>query len=502
MKDVLKILVTLIAYLGVGPVLGCMIARSAKAQRVVLGMMAFMPCLPPGRLTLMVFSIDTYRGHTKGFEANWIEVLGIALIVAKMMAPPALMTKRPLIPPGAIIYVCWCALSLLSILPSFEGEMVLMSAFKFTKVVLILAGVYHGVKNEEDFKVILRVLAWALIIHGLVALSQRYIDGRFQIKGWFEHQNSMGMWAYMAAIPLLALALWDKTTHRDSMLFLAATGFALLQIVLTVSRAGLAVMLMASVVVVIKCWLVNRSTRLFVVSIIGGAAAMLMVVKAKDTFQARLDEVEATAEKSPYDLRDILNMQSAAMLKESAFGIGWNNFAIANSRPRGAKFSQILEDWEESRGFVILEENYVNNALTESLYWLLLAETGWPGYCGFVLFQAVTIIWCLRCWRHYRGTFYGVFSFALLVTLSVCYLHGMVERILTQTKNLSFWMVLCGLIAAIEMMRRQKVPAEVSAGETSPKPRRKKPSGRGPAFPGQGHPLPAPVAKGRVWQAR
>jgi len=485
MKDALKILITLIAYMGVGPVLGCLIANSQKAQRFVLGMMAFMPCLPPGRLTLMIFSIEDYRGHTKGFEANWIEVLGIALLIASMRNA-AVKPQRPLVPPGVVIYICWCLLSLLSAIPAFESHIALMAAFKFTKVVLILGGVFHGLKSEDDFRTVLRVVAWALIIQVFVALKMRYVDGLFQVKGWFEHQNSMGMWAYMAAIPLLAVALYKKTSNRDANLYLTACGAALLMIVLTVSRGGLGAILMGSMVVVLKSWVFNRSARLTFVTLIGGLAAFLMVVKAKDTYGARIEEVKTTAETSPYDLRDILNMQSAAMLHESPFGIGWNNFAIANSRPRGTKFSQILEDWEESRGFTIYEENYVANALTESLYWLLLAETGWPGFVGFVAFQIVTIWWGLRCWQYYKGSFYGILTFGILVSLSTCYIHGQVERILTQTKNLSFWMILCGMLAALEIMRRQKMPV---FAKSEPKPALR---------PATTPALPATPAYGRV----
>jgi hypothetical protein len=34
------------------------------------------------------------------------------------------------------------------------------------------------------------------------------------------------------------------------------------------------------------------------------------------------------------------------------------------------------------------------------------------------------------------------------VALTICYLHGAVERILTQTKNLSQWLMLAGMVAA------------------------------------------------------
>jgi len=43
-----------------------------------------------------------------------------------------------------------------------------------------------------------------------VALKMRYLDGRWQISGWFEHQNPLAMWTYACALPLLSAALARK----------------------------------------------------------------------------------------------------------------------------------------------------------------------------------------------------------------------------------------------------------------------------------------------------
>jgi O-antigen ligase len=135
-------------------------------------------------------------------------------------------------------------------------------------------------------------------------------------------------------------------------------------------------------------------------------------------------------------------------------GIGWNNFGIANSRPRGDQYSEILEEWDRDRGFTIYDENYHANPLTESLYWLWLAETGWLGFGSFLLFAAATLWWTLRSAIAGRGTLLGTLAAALFIGLLICYGHGTVERILTQTKNLSHWLMLAGMGAGLEMNRR------------------------------------------------
>jgi hypothetical protein len=48
----------------------------------------------------------------------------------------------------------------------------------------------------------------------------------------------------------------------------------------------------------------------------------------------------------------------------------------------------------------------------------------------------------------------GYVAFGILVALAICYPHGLVERILTQTKNLSHWLMLAGILSGMEMNRR------------------------------------------------
>jgi len=184
-------------------------------------------------------------------------------------------------------------------------------------------------------------------------------------------------------------------------------------------------------------------------------AGVLVFAFALDSFKARLDEVATTSQDVEEDLRDILNRQSGAMLHDHPVkGVGWNNFGIMNSRPGGDAYSEILEEWDRERGFTIYDENYYQNPLTESLYWLWLAETGYPGFISFVLFCAFSL-WC--AWRGawpVRDTLLGMIGLALAAALAICYLHGMVERVLTQTKNLSQWLMLAGMAAGLELNRR------------------------------------------------
>ena len=99
--DFIKAIILLAAYLGMGPVLGSMIAGKRHLERGIFCLMVFMTAWQPSKITLMVDSIEKYRGHTKGFEGSFIEVLAVALIFAARKTNE----RRPvpgfrLLPPG------------------------------------------------------------------------------------------------------------------------------------------------------------------------------------------------------------------------------------------------------------------------------------------------------------------------------------------------------------------------------------------------------------------
>jgi O-Antigen ligase len=451
MMDVIKFFIIAFAYFGAAPMLANKITGSRKAQRIVFCIMMFMPCLHPGKITLNVDSWQFYRGHTKGFEANWIEVLGLAIIIASSRnRNPG--KKWKLMCPGSGLYLLWAFLSFISIFAAQDKMFALMATFKFTKAVIMFLAAFHFLREEEDLQWIMRTLAGSLIFYVFLCLKLRYVDGEFQVKGWFEHQNPMCMWCYMAAVPMLGLALHKDTSQRDFLFYVCGVGAAAVCVLLSVSRGGLAALAGGCAIVTLQAWVRKPSSRVLMVTVGAVAAGLLASMFAMKSLNSRIQAVNDTAETTEFDLREILIMQSKAMLDDSFIGIGWNNFGLMNSRPHGYKYSAILEDWDVSRGFTLVEENYYANPLTESLYWLLLAENGYGGFISYVLFLAATIWFALRgvfrFWKRQWGTFAG----GILVAFSICYAHGTVERILTQTKNMSFWLLLAGLVAAIQAM--------------------------------------------------
>jgi hypothetical protein len=418
-KTLLKVLVIAIVYLGIGPMLGYYLKGRETARRVTLGFMAWWLVRPPSDFTLMLDSIETYRGHVRGFQFSWLEAIAMGLALA------ALLEKRrdfSYFPPGLWAWLLWVAVGMLSIPGAMDPVYAMMPAFKYAKMAFVFVGVFAALHDERDVRAMMRGFAIALILQLIICLWGRYVRGGFRVMGWFEHQNPMAMWSYTLAFPILALAISKETKPRDVVLFFSAFASAGLVVVLSVSRASLAV---------------------------GGAVVM---AKAADTFMNRMGE-----DSSPKnDLRYALNKQAAAMHDDHPLvGIGWNNYGLANSRPLGLKYSQVLERWEQDRGRTIYPKMYMANPLTESLYWLILAENGTLGLIAFLLFAAVTLWHGARSTVEFWKSPLGLFFYAVTVALGVSYFHGQVERVLTQMKNLTTLIMFCAVLSRAEWWRRQ-----------------------------------------------
>ncbi len=462
MKDLLKLLVVLTGYLALAPLLGAYFARNRVAERMGLCLLVAMPSWFPSKLTLMVHSVEFYRGHTKGFEFSIMVALGIALTVSACLrrAPDA-----PRCPPGMWLYLAYCALSCLSLISADNRTYGLMAAWKFASAVMIFVGAFHAFRDEDDLRWVLRTLAGALILQTLVCVKSRYLDGLWQVKGWFEHQNPMCMWAYLCAVPLLSVAFAPATSRRDTLLYLAAVAATALMILLSVSRAGLAAFVVGAGAVTGLAFLRGGSAKKVGITALGACGAAAAGLLALDSLLARVSEDQARENEE--DLRPVLNRQSKAMLHDSPIGIGWNNFGVVNSLPH-ERYVTILMDWDLSRGFRIIDDHYDACPLTESLYWLLLAENGYPGLVSYAGFLALTLWWAMRGLMRYWRTPMGYFVAGVLAALVLTYLHGSVERCLTQTKNLSAWLMFAGFLARVGPRRRA---AAVTARVTSIPPR-------------------------------
>jgi hypothetical protein len=476
MNDYVKLPAILIGYLVVAPLLGHFLAGKRAWQRLLVGLMVFMTSWHINKLTLMLMSVETYRGHTKGFEFSLLQILSIALLWARRREAPA---DFRWLPPGAWLWALQCCLCSLSVFSAPNSSYALMALWKFASATVIMAAAYHMVRDGEDLRLLLRAVTVTLVVQVIVVLKLKYVDGHYQVRGWFEHQNPLAMWSYLLGLPLFAAALGpgDKVETRWQLAGFIASAI-LLQC--TLSRAAMA--LFAGGVCAISLLSLADGINLKRVRILFGIGfiGLLGLAATIGTIIARFHDEGNTASK---ETRELLNIASRAMLRENFFGVGWNNYGITINHPY--RYGDVIDDWTRDRGHAV---NYDEpKGLSESLYWLLFAENGYLGAGSCILFLVVTGWWAARGAIAGRGTIIGAFLLGLFVALALTYAHCTLERVLTQTKNLAAWLLLLGVVARMETLRLCKTtpqPPRPPAAARGLPPAPSSPSSRRSSSPG------------------
>lgn len=451
LKEVEKIVCITFLYGAAVPVFSLLIKGRPNVQRVVFGLICVM--IPSGltraqewglTLASLDLNVHFYRGHATGYHFYFIEALALSLVLAQAL--DRWRSGFRLIPPGLWLYLIHCALSFISIVNAPNANFVCMAAFKAVKIVVIFIAAYNFFISEKNLNVFLLAMSLVIFIQLVATLRQRYILGIYQVTGTFEHQNSLSMFVTMIGLVFLAVTLGPKS--RWSNLYLAsylACGFIQQS---TFSRAGIVVFAAGSIGVAMLS-LVDKITirRLTLLGALG-CVALAGIALSIDTIKARFSDYGNEASGMT---RKLLNQASRNMVEDYPLGIGWNNFAFAINRPY--PYGNIIDQWELEGGVTI--DPHHQKGVVESLYYLILSETGWQGLISFLLFMGVFLWWNIRGGWFYRYHFLGALSLGIAAGCGSNYLHSTLERVLIQPRNMMLWLMLLALAARIEIWRRE-----------------------------------------------
>ena len=461
--DIRNFVIALIGLFAVAPVIGILIAGNRRGQQAVFFIIIFIQFAKSTSYGLMFFSIEWYRGHTKGVEFTLIDILCVSLLIAMILNQPG---KFKFCPPGLLFYLFFVFAATLSILDTYKPHYTLMATANHLKAALLFITAFNFIKTRDDFRVILWAMACALMIESAWVLKQKYVDGFFQPYGFYDHQNSMCMWAYFYAVPLFAASLSKETKPLDAWFWLAGVGAGGLAIVAALSRGSLAALIFSCLAVLTLSIIFGGFTRRKIAIIaIGLFAGTAVLYKASDSIIERFTDANDVGSETK-DFRVLLNEVSKQMLLDTKTGVGWNNFNIANSRPY-PRYSQMYEAFFANVGHSIDIRQYRSNANTESLYWMYLAETGFLGFGALLLLMIVHLLRLVRIYwerdREAKDSTVGFFILGMIIVSFVLYFHSTVERILTQTNNLWAWLIYLGFASYFEQQRRERLKPQKHA---------------------------------------
>jgi hypothetical protein len=428
------------------PVTGFVIKGRPRLQQLLFGLICIM--IPSGLFKQQEWGLtlgsleDFYRGHSTGYHFYFVEALALAMIISHALED---WRDFRLIPPGLWLYFLHCALSFVSIVNAPSANFVCMAAFKAVKIAVLFVAGYNFFVSQKNLHAFLLGMSATIGIQLVAALRQRYLLGIYQVTGTFEHQNSLSMFVTLIGMVFLAVALGPKT--RWSNLYLISyLACAFIQ-ESTFSRAGIVVFAAGSATVAILSILDKFTVRRLVVLSMLGAIGVGGILLSLETIRARFSEYGNEASGMT---RTLLNEASRNMVQDHPLGVGWNNFAFVINKP--FSYGLIIDEWE-LQGGVTLDPHH-QKGVVESLYYLLLAETGWQGLASWLAFMALFLWWNVRAGFFYRYNFLGALSMGIALGCFCNYLQSSLERVLIQPRNEMLWLLLLGATARVHSWRR------------------------------------------------
>ncbi|MEO5803901.1 MAG: O-antigen ligase family protein [Verrucomicrobiota bacterium] len=321
-----------------------------------------------------------------------------------------------------------------------------MAAFKSLKAVLIFVAAYNFVRTEKDVRFFLKTMSVTILWEFLVVIKMKYLNGQHQIMGTFEHQNALAMYVNLIAMMFLAVGVATKGRWANICLFAFLASAVIVEF--TLSRAGL-VIFGVGTVAVMGLSLLDKFTKRRIVVI--GFLVFCGVVGLAKTMDSLIERFNDPYTYDSKQTRIMLKEASVKMFRDYPIGIGWNNYGLTINHPYhyGDHIDQYFRmhgdrlDFEAAKG------------IEESLYYLLLAETGFQGLGCFLILITYFLWLNLRAAWQFRHQFLGAVSIGIAVGCGINYLQSFVERVLTQPRNLMLWILLLALTAKIETWRRQ-----------------------------------------------
>jgi len=407
--------------------------RFRWVEKVCIGGILFMAINP---VDVTFFSYTNYRGDIRGIEFGVTDWLTITMIVTMQYAPRWRGRRRYWRQPNEVpmaLYLGWCVLSIgTAMVPQFA----FFGVTRILRAYALFWVAYNWLRSEED----MRFVVWCVV--GLTfysfeqVLMDKYMRGVFPPRGSFDHQNSLVTFQNILNFVIFAMLLGDtaRLFDRRTLIYWAALGAGSLTSVATLSRGGMATMVMGYMMITpIALWLKQRrrkrGKKFAAIGVMGLAALPALAVVLPQIIKRFETAPEASAH-----AREVFNEVAQSMGQAHFFGLGLNNYSF------GSNFMPQYRD---------LLPPIDQGGLAHHIYWLHYAELGIAGVTLWVIMMVGFIVILLRFVIKRRDSPERVFATGLLAAFCVAMLIGKLEWNWRQTQLMMTYFMFGGFACAL-----------------------------------------------------
>jgi len=292
---------------------------------------------------------------------------------------------------------------------------------------------YNYLRSEDDLRFFLMVLAAMVAFQFLLVLQDR-MHGIYRAKGSTPHSNTLAMYINMMNMIFLSFVLGDSKAGRRRYIYWGALGMGTLIVLATFSRGALAMMVIGyGLVTLLSVYDRPRPHKFKVVGLMV-LAALPLVIRVAPAIIERFETAPEGAEASRHQANDA----AYAMVKDTFFGVGLNNYSHVINETGYARFIPL----ESDRGSV------------PNIFWLHASEMGWPGLVVFLLMIANFFLMGIRYLLRRQDDITSWMATGIFVGMITLWLQSLLEWAFRQTYLTVEFFLLAGFLAALPRLER------------------------------------------------
>jgi len=270
----------------------------------------------------------------------------------------------------------------------------------------------------------------------------KYVRGVFPPRGSFDHQNGLATFQNLMNFIIFAVLMQDseKLFDRRTLIYWAALGAGALTTVATLSRGGMATLVLGCAMIVVMTFALKQRP----VKVKKKFAALgVMLVLSIPALAVVLPEVIKRFETAPEESgesRHAANEASAAMGDDHFFGVGINNYSYAiNYLPYGEDLAPL------------------DRGIAHHIFWLHYAELGIVGVLLYVAMTG-TFMWiALRFILRRRDSLERVVAIGVLAGFVINWLIGTLEWNFRTIQITVAYFMLAGFVTSFDRVERERI---------------------------------------------
>ena len=378
------------------------------------------------------FSFEAYKGTSRGMEISVVYLVAILLLGVFFL----LKGKIPLAPEwGSRLYLLYFLLCLPSLAKADNPLFSWFELWKMMMVYLVFLAVYAYLEySHGDFDVFL-LGAGILAAVNFFLLVRQHLQWRYQLSGFFPHQNSMAMFMSFGGALLLSCYVnsLGEEGRRRRWWFLLGCCLASFAVFRAFSRGAVGCypigLLMTSGVSLFFAFSPRKVGLLALLAVIGAVGMLYMAPKLFERF--------ATANPVSWETRVAFKNTAMRWIREEPLcGVGLNNWSTHGSS---------LPVSERKRN-----NDWNGGGIVETIYLLVAAECGLPCFFALLLWFGYYLWVCLRLMARLRNSQYFYLPAGLLGGLVSVYLQSALEWVLKQQINFIWLMIFFAMLSYLD----------------------------------------------------